>query len=259
MIYRKKGSVARWENGTLIRVSECGVAREDGDFFECFPEPEGETLRAVDRQDVLPPRIAAALDRVREFSFERLIVTEGVAEHECEGRTWREETHRFHASLVRNRLRAMVDRIEDVEAIATALERAGAEREAPDRLRLAPNVSAAILPFLAEAKQTAGGVDGYGRPVTETSRSFYRPSYRVRPLCLPFNLRLEHEEAGVDESLPRAIALLAPADGLSVRVLIEEKTRVYPAVVRVAEIRAAARETVWYPYGAGSFGAEMML
>ena len=254
MIYRKHGSVVRWENGTRIRVTECGVAREEGEFFECFPaecDHAGETP--------VSGGIAAALEDVRGLSFERLIVTHGVAQHECDGRTWREETHRFHASLVRDRLRVLVDRLEDVHAIAAALERAGAEREAPARLRLAPNVTAAVLPFLPQARQTEGGVDGYGNPVTETSASFYRPSYRVRPLRMPFNVRIEHESAAIDGDLPRAVALLAPADGPALRVLIEERTRVYPCTIRVAQIRAVGRERTWYPYGAGSFGAEMML
>ena len=254
MIYRKHGSVVRRENGTLIRVTECGVAREQGELFECLPagcDHEAETPASDE--------FTAELEAIRGVLFERVILTHGIARHECEGRVWREETRRFHASIVRGRLRALVDRIEDVHAIAEALARAGSEREAPAHLRLAPNVTAAVLPFLPQAKQTAGGVDGYGHPVTETSASFYRPSYRVRPLRMPFNLRLEHESDAIDADLPRAVALLAPADGLTLRVLIEEKTRVYPGTVRVAAIRAVSREAVWYPYGAGSFGAEMML
>jgi hypothetical protein len=38
MIYRKQGVIARWENGTLIRVTESGVAIEEGEYFECRPE-----------------------------------------------------------------------------------------------------------------------------------------------------------------------------------------------------------------------------
>jgi hypothetical protein len=74
-----------------------------------------------------------------------------------------------------------------------------------------------------------------------------------------FNLGLEHENATIDGDLPRAIALLAPVAGRELRVLIEEKTRVYATTIRVGEVRAVAAERVWYPYGAGSFGAEMML
>ena len=189
---------------------------------------------------------------------ERLILTHGLAHHQYGANHWTEETHRFHAALVREKLRVLVDREEDLPPIAAALSRAGQEREAPRHLRLAPNVTAAVLPFLKGAKQTAGGVDGYGEPVTETSRSFYRPSYRVRPVRMLFNLGLEHENTVIDQDLPRAIALLEHPAGPELRVLIEEQRRVYPATVRVANIRAVADERTWYPYGAGSFGAEMM-
>jgi hypothetical protein len=37
MIYRKRGHTTRWENGTLIRVTESGVATET-DLFACHPE-----------------------------------------------------------------------------------------------------------------------------------------------------------------------------------------------------------------------------
>lgn len=255
MIYRKQGSTVRWENGTLIRVTECGVAREEGPLFECFPAE-----RSGSEGELPPDRVHAMVESVRDLDFERLIVTSGVAEHECDGRTWREETQRFHASLVRNGLRALVDRIEDVRVVAGALDRATrAERVAPGRMRLAPNVAAAMLPFHPAARQTAGGVDGYGFPVTETSESYYRPSYRVRPLRMKFNVRLDHDATEVDAGLPLAVALLAPADGLLLRVLIDDGEDVYPAAVRIGEIRAVSRERVWYPFGAGSFGAEMML
>ncbi|MGZ5472689.1 MAG: hypothetical protein ACXW31_02240, partial [Thermoanaerobaculia bacterium] len=44
MIYRKHGTVARWENGTLIRVTESGIAIEEGEYFECRPEPSSRLL-----------------------------------------------------------------------------------------------------------------------------------------------------------------------------------------------------------------------
>lgn len=249
MIYRKQGQVVRWENGTLIRVTESGAAREDGDFFECWP--------------MGPIRPMAPIGPIGPMSpmgpVERLIVTRGLAHHQYGDRTWSEETRRFHAALVRGRLRALVDREEDLPPIASALARVGEECEAPRHLRLAPNVTAAVLPFLPQAKQTAGGVDGYGEPVTGTSRSFYRPSYRMRPVRMPFNLRLEHENTAIDEDLPRAVALLEHPAGTRLRVLIEEKRRVYPGTIEVTNVRAVAKERVWYPYGAGSFGAEMML
>ncbi|HYC91930.1 MAG TPA: hypothetical protein VEO54_22145 [Thermoanaerobaculia bacterium] len=252
MIYRKRGHVVRWENGTLLRVTESGAAREEGALFECWPE------RRAGFSPPLPWE-GDGLKPVLRFHTERLIVTRGYAEHEYGDNRWTEETHRFHASLVHHHLRALVDREEDFEPIASALQRAESEREAPNHLRLAPNVTAAVLPFLKQARQTAGGVDGYGNPVTETSASFYRPSYRLRPVHMPFNLGIEHGVTAIDEDLPRAVALLAPAGGLTLRVLIEDRQAVYPATISVTKIEAVARERVWYPYGAGSFGAEMML
>ena len=47
MIYRKRGSVVRWENGTVIRVTESGVAIEEGERFECHPDPENAKSDAV--------------------------------------------------------------------------------------------------------------------------------------------------------------------------------------------------------------------
>ena len=255
MIYRKQGHVVRWENGTLIRVTESGAAREEGDLFECWPERE----RRAGFSPPLPWEGDGLKPVLRLHTLERLIVSRGYAEHEYGEHTWSEHTHRFHAALVRDQLRALVDRLEDLAPIAEALERAESEREAPKHLRLAPNVTAALLPFLKDARQTAGGVDGYGNPVTETSANFYRPSYRVRPVRMPFNLRLEHDVTVIDEELPRAIALLAPASGTTLRVLVEDKTSVYPSTVTVTKIAAVSDQRIWYPYGAGSFGAEMML
>ncbi len=239
----------RWENGTLIRVTESGAAREEGDFFECWPEQAA-------RSAIRPIR---PIGPISPIPAERLIIARGYAEHEYGDNRWSETTERFHASLVHDRHRALVDRYEDLEPIANALKKIEGEREAPPHLILAHNISAAVLPFLKDAKQTAGGVDGYGNPITETSASFYRPSYRVRPVRMLFNLALDHAQTAIDEDLPRAVALLAPATGIEIRVLIEDKTRVYASAVRVAKIEAVATSRVWYPYGAGSFGAEMML
>jgi hypothetical protein len=292
MIYRKHGTVARWENGTLIRVTECGIAIEEGDYFECRPDVEcggNGRMKAGRMKDEgigpafsffllhpsgLHPSIASALQSLRDVTFERLIITHGVADHECEGRTWREETDRIHASLTHGKLRALVDsttrRLDDIITIANALQRAEqTEREAPPRLRIEPNVTAALLPHLVgrtpsnvRLVQSAGGVDGYGNDIVEAERDWpnaYRPSYRVRPVHMPLNLRLECASTGVDERAPRAIALLAPVTGLAIRVLIADDDDVYPATVAVERIQAVAADRVWYPYGGGSFGAALML
>jgi hypothetical protein len=76
---------------------------------------------------------------------------------------------------------------------------------------------------------------------------------------MPLDLRLECADTQVDEDAPRAIALLAPVTGLTLRVLVEDAQRVFPATIAVTRIRAVSDDRVWYPYGGGSFGAAMML
>jgi len=174
---------------------------------------------------------------------------------------------------MRGRIRALLDlgsfETTDVARVATALARAeDVERDAPPRLRLAPNVTAALLPTLVglappnvRLLQTAGGVDGYGRPIVEASGPWpnvYRPSYRVRPVRMPMQLRLECDVTEIEEDRPVAVALLAPVSSV-LRVLIEEGRRAYPSTVRITRIDAVSDRRTWYPYGGGSFGAEMML
>lgn len=264
MIYRKHGMVVRWENGTRIRVTESGAAREEGDLFECWPIESASAGFDADAA-------AAALDQVvvgaAAIHFERLILSEGYAEHEYGERRWSEHTRRLHASLTSGTLRALVDQatfdLTHIETIAAALQRAEkTEGVAPDRVVLAPNVAAALLPLLPGVVQAAGGTDGYGNPVGEAKEewpSFFRPSYRYRPVRMPHNLRIDRESSVIDRDLPRAIALLAPPDRLALRVLLVDRDRVYPSTIRVGPVLAAGPAGEWYPYGAGSFGAEMVL
>jgi hypothetical protein len=246
----------------------------------------------------------AVREVVQDVAIERLIVVEGVAEHEWEhpssafgtfsprargekadNRVARsaderslEHTRRIHLSLTHARTRALLDLasfdLDDIERVAAVLARTdGIERAAPPRLRVAANVTAALLPSLVgiappnvRLVQTAGGVDGYGAPIVEATGAWpnsYRPSYRVRPVRMPLQLRLECDVADIDRDLPVAAALIAPvsiADGLLVmRVLIDDGERPFPSIVRIARIAAVSAPTVSYPYGGGSFGAEMML
>lgn len=271
MIYRKRGSVARWENGTLVRVTESGVAIEEGESFECYPEATARIVESTSRRVV---EIAEAIQAMvaPPVVIERLIVSDGIAEHECDGRTWTEESQRVHLSLVHRDVRALVDSAADVPRIADALARIAPERQAPPRLRLAANVTAALLPELVglappniELWQTGGGIDGKGNPIEEARvesepwPNWYRPSYRVRPLRMPLNLRIECDVAEIDRDRPIAVALLAPVEGLVLRVLVDDGTCSFPASVRITRIDAVAHERTWYPYGGGSFGAELML
>lgn len=271
--YRKTGSVVRWENGTLVRVNESGLAVVDGDLFRCLPYESWTAHPVVDESWVL-----TKADEIRNavqspVKIERLLISHGIAEHVCERRTWRDETRRVHVALTRDRVRALIDldaSTDDIARVAGALARCdGVERDPPPRLCLAPNVSAALIPSLIglappniELWQTARGVDGRGNPIVEARGewpNWYRPSYRVRPARMPFNVRVECDVTEIESDRPVAVALLAPLDGLTMRVLIDDGRLAYPATVRVTRIDAVARERTWYPYGAGSFGAEMML
>ena len=271
--YVKRGRSIRFENGVFVRAAEAGEAREDGSLFTCNPI-EADPLPEIDEGALR--QTTRKIQNAAGDSLERLVVVEGVAEHRFGGITWSEHHRRIHASLARGSLRALVDILSfddlHVAAIARALAKASAERDAPLRVRLAPAVAAALIPFLVGVVppnvtlfQKAGGRDGKGQIIEERRigtppwPNWYRPSYRVRPVRAPLNLSVRCDVTGIDEELPRAIAILAPVEGLTMRVLIEERARFYPATIRVTRIDAVARESAFYPYGAGSFGAEMVL
>lgn len=266
MIYRKRGRVARWEHGRVVVVSEAGEAIEDRGVFEVRPIG-GEV-------DVSLDDVATVAKALRGVKSERLVISHGVAEHECNGVRWRDETRRLHIAITHRHLRALVDRadfeLEQIARIARTLSRAGAERDAPPRIRLAPNVTAALLPHLAgvappnvRLMQSGGGFDGNGEEIRELAGppwpNVFRPSYRIRPVRMPLNLRLECDVDLIDRGIPEAVALLAPAAGLMLRILVEDGHRVYPSTIRVNRIDAVGAGRTWYPYGAGAFGSEIML
>ena len=250
MIYRKQGASVRWENGTLVRVTESGIAIEEGELFTC--RPEGRSTLSVDATAVL--EAVKAIEGLGA-AIERLLVTDGIAEHDLDGRTWREESRRIHLTFVRDRIRTILDLgsfdLARIRVVAEALGRLGEEREAPLRIRLAPNVTAALLPSLI-------GLEPPNVRLSYTIEPF-RPSYRVRPVPVPANLRIECSVTEIEPDLPVAVAILEPVDGLTLRVLVDDGKASWPATVRVTRIDAVAAEAVWYPYGGGSFGAEMML
>lgn len=266
MIYRKRGCVARWENGRVVVVREAGEAIEERGVFEVRPIA-GEVDAHLD--DVA--RIAKPF---RNPKVERLVVSHGVAEHECNGVRWREETRRLHVAITNKHHRVLIDQadfdLEEFMQIAGPFLRIGVERDAPPRIRLAPNVTAALLPHLVgvappnvQLMQSAGGLDGNGEEIQETAGppwpNVFRPSYRIRPVRMPLNLRLECDVDVIDRDIPVAVALLAPVAGLMLRVLVVEVHRAYPSTIRVARIDAVGRDRTWYPYGAGAFGSEIML
>jgi hypothetical protein len=273
-LYRKRGRVVRYDNGFFVHVVEAGESIETADSFTCAPLRQSVAMPEIDRNEVEETvrEIRAAVSH--PLSIERMIVSRGIAEHEFGSERWTEESRRVHLSITFGAMRALFDladfALHDVRRAIGFLPRAREERESPQRLRLAPPVSAALLPSLVGVAppnvtlwQVSGERDGKGQPIHETRigtppwPNWYRPSYRVRPVRAPHNLRLQCDVQEIDCNVPEAVALLAPVDGLTMRVLCVDGGSVYPATVRINRIDAAAEPTQWYPYGAGSFGAAL--
>jgi hypothetical protein len=276
-VYQKIGRVVRYESGRIVRVSESGEAVEDGAVFTCKPSGARIDLPEIDADAV---RLAAMeVDAVagKGLSVERCVLTEGVARHVFGAAQWTDKTRRVHVSLAAGRLRALIDRgdfdLSGLGTVARALANARDERAAPQRLRIAASMGAALIPSLIGTAppnitlmQSAGGVDGKGLAIEEITLSlppwpnWFRPSYRVRPAKWPLNVAAAPTlPSAENEALPEAIALLAPVDGLTLRVLIVDGKDSYPSTVRVTRIESVGPRQQWYPYGAGSFGAEMVL
>jgi hypothetical protein len=268
-VYRKWGRSVRREGDRLVKVDEAGEAIDDGGLFR---------TRAIEETVDLPPPDAKSVDAaVREIEsiikppliVERLFVSEGVVAHECDGIQWNETSRRVHISIARPPIRALIDlaefRFAVVDRIAKALLRAGEERVVPRRIRLAEHVGAALLPSVKVGKsQTAAPHDGKGQPIAdrlvrlEEPMNWFRPSYRLRPRRAWFHLRID-AFGRFDPEVPEAVALLAPIGDRVMHVLCIDGDRVFPTAVQIGRIVAARPTSIWYPYGAGAFGAEMML
>lgn len=273
MIYRKRGCVLRWENGTLIRVREEGIAREEGGAFECEPATARGAGLSFDPAD-LRAIAREVRDAAAGVEIERLMIVDGKAEHEYGERRWHDSTKRIHVALTHARIRVLVDlasfEVGEIADAARALRSVDATiTSVPSTIRIAPRVTAALLPlFMAHAPegcrmvQTAGGIDGYGEPIVEAEADWpnsFRPSYRVPPRRMPMNVRIEATGSPIDPALPLAVALLGTSSDGLVRVLVEDGGRSWPVGIRIGRVRAVSPPTRWYPYAAGSFGAEMML
>ena len=199
------------------------------------------------------------LDVAREIeaiaNCERLVVSEGVALHRRGDEIWREHSQRIHAALVSGKTRALLDLasfdLHDIRVVADALSRLSEKRDPPSRLRLAPNVTAALLPSLIDVAPPNVRL--------EYDLDWYRPSYRVRPVRIPMNLRLSCDVTAIERNQPVAVAILEPVRGLTLRVLVDDGSAAWPATVRITRIDDVAEQAIWYPYGGGSFGAELML
>ena len=268
-LYRKAGRVVRYEHGRLLHVDEAGEAIDDGRLFTAAPRDAGLTLPDVDGDAVL--QTAWQIERViAPLGIERLLVSHGIAEHECDGVRWRDEARRVHLSMVAGTLRLLVDLatfdVGHVAALAELFARCGAPRSAPPALRLTPAVAAVLLPSLLdriEVEQSPSAHDGKGLPVdrcvatpSAVPPNWYRPSYRVRPLRAWLDLRARPFGV-VDRALPEAVAILAPPHDGALSVLVVDGHHVHPATMRIGDIAAAGAPAAWYPYGAGVFGGEL--
>ena len=127
-VYRKFGRSLRYENGTIVRADEAGEAIEDAQAFNCRPIEHSVELAPIDAR--------AVEDTVREIhsivraplKIERLIVSEGITEHQFGERRWRESMRRIHVAMTFRTLRAVVDLgdfdLGDIRLICGALPRA---------------------------------------------------------------------------------------------------------------------------------------
>lgn len=268
--YRKFGRVVRRENDLLVRVDECGEAIEDAGRFTCSPVDEKRSLPNVDAGEVNDTADAIARLVKPPLTIERLIVSDGVALHRFGEIEWSERSRRIHLAIARPPYRALIDvaefALDAIERVCESLARVGDERPA-ERVRLSESVGAALLPSLIgqiAMEQWAAPHDGKGAWIANVAvardvpPNWFRPSYRTRPVRAWFHLRAQPRGA-IDRTLPEAIALLAPIHDRSLRVLCADGGRAFVTTVSADRIAGVAPSNHWYPYGAGCFGAELML
>ncbi len=257
MTYRKWGRTVRYENGTTVRVEEAGEAVDEGGEFRAYP-----ILRSAAAEPPLSERRLRAALREPGLPTERVVMSEGVAIHEVGGVTWTEHTRRLHLSVVKPPFRMLIDQASfDVDQSLLGLfTRIEGLREPPSRMTLAPRVSAAILHALPVTRAQRAGEhpDGMGRPVESRPMegeppNWYRPSYRVRPFRAWFNL-MALPFGKLDDSAPRAVARLGGDE-----VLCVDGERVYATVLKAATVLAVGGAVEWFPFGAGAWGADMLL
>jgi len=234
VIYRKWGRTVRWENGTIVRVEEAGEAREEDGVFFARPIAHGVIPSASEGS---PARVIAVAEGILrcaqdDTKIERVLVSEGIALHECDGVRWHEETRRVHVALTRKPWRVLVVDAEVVGRVAGALARCEGERDF-EHVLVPPHIE---IDVNCEKEQMPGGLDGYGRPI-ERRRvegeppNFYRPSYRIRPVRRWMNVRAI--PFGTMQPAPQVIALV---DGG--KALVEHGERVFVTRLRVDRVTA---------------------
>ena len=235
--YRKWGRVVRWENGVVVHVEEAGEAREENGVFFAAPIAEREALPDVDAERVI--QLARSIGPA-----ERVIVTEGVAIHECDGIRWREETRRVHVSLIHKerRWRVVVDDAAQVARVRSVLARCEYFRFDTGRhIRLMPHVAAAFQ-FQCAYEQLPGGRDGAGKPIEHCRvegepPNVYRPSYRVRPVRKWLNVR-PIPFGTIDRRVWDAVAVV---DARRLEVLVDDGTKhSYVTPIRLDRVLAVS-------------------
>ena len=267
--YRKRGSIVRYENGALVLAREEGEAFVEGERFRCAPF-DADPLPQIDPAEVR--RVVRGIqEAVRApLSIERLLVIDGIAEHRTAARTWSDVSRRVHLSIAHDAHRVLIDEGDFdfvLGDIAEALLRIGSERPCPPRIRVAARVMAALTPSLLttvppnlEIEQVAGGYDGVGDPVIRSVApdwpNVYRPSYRVRPRRAPMNVAVRCAVTEIEEGLPRAVALLAPVNGLTLRILCVDGAAVFPATARAARVDTVTPAARWFPFDGGVWAGE---
>ena len=267
--YRKWGRSVRFERGMTIDIRESGEAIEDGARFEAHPLHDAVDVPPIrDDVEAFARRIDALV--VPGVEVERLIVTAGVTEHEFAGVRWEERSTRVHIALVRQRTRVVLDLggesipdvpTGDIALIARALANANERRKTPSQCVLAPHVTAALLPRLqVTLVQTARGRDGKGAIIAERvldgspHPNWFRPSYRVRPVRMPFHVRTQEISGDIPDDLPRVVVILGAGE-----VLCADGDTAFQTTIQLARPRAAGPPRAWYPLGAGAFGSEVLL
>lgn len=279
--YSKRGAVLRLERArgerTMITIRESGEASEDGDSFEARPSSAGEhpTIPEIDLGDVDDQVIRLATEN--DLVVERLVATAGTAHHRCDERTWLTSMFRLHLSLIhpRRSLRCFIDVGDDssllfaegaVRRIAASFAACSTTRPVK-RLVLAPAVSASVAHTLREQRlctiaQRGGGIDGYGEAIVDAHGppwpNAFRPSYRFRPMLMPFNLRAE-PFGTLDDADAEGVALLQYPDGLRLDVLCRDHQGPFASRVTIRRVLAVDDSSTWFPFGAGVHGARMLV
>ena len=267
--YRKWGRAVRFERGTIVDIRESGEAIEDDERFEARPLDDENDLPAVDVD------IVAFAERARAavapgVTIERLIATAGDSEHEFGGVRWEEKSVRLHIALTHRTTRVVLDLggelvtdvpVGDVALVSRALAYADDVRAAPPQSVLAPHVTAALLPRLhVTLIETSHGRDGKGAVISERVLDgsphphWFRPSYRVRPVRMPFHVRAEPTAEDVPPALPRVVALLGADEAL-----YQDGDIAFRSTIELRRPRLVGPPRAWYPLGAGAFGSEVLL